>query len=216
MLLHNLVPPRKPSSQSYYCLVLHGLGDSMEGWKPVADELQLDALGWCFVQAPMPYYGGWSWFDIYPNRSVNDEHIREHRGELIAFIDHLVKKLSLPSERLFVMGFSQGCLMTMDMGLRANRRFAGLIGISGFLSMLDEYPSAFGSALREQHILWTHGLYDGVLPLAVSRRISERLLAMGVPIDWREYAKEHSLDPVRELGDLRAFLKRRMDAGIGS
>ncbi len=62
----------------------------MEGWKPVADELQMDALGWCFVQAPMPYYGGWSWFDIYPNRSVNDEHIREHRGELIAFIDHLL------------------------------------------------------------------------------------------------------------------------------
>jgi phospholipase/carboxylesterase len=180
----------------------------------VADELALDELGWCFVQAPMPYYGGWSWFDIYADRSVNDEQIRESRGELILLINHLLKKLSLPSERLFIMGFSQGCMMCMDVGLRADQAFAGLIGISGFLSMLDEYPVAFGSAMRSQHILWTHGIYDSVLPLTVTRRIKDRLLAMQVPIDWREYAKDHSLDPQRELGDLQAFFKRRIAAGI--
>jgi phospholipase/carboxylesterase len=214
MLLYDMVPPRTKNTAPYYCLVLHGLGDSLDGWQPVAHELAIDELGWIFAQAPLPYYGGWSWFDIYPDRSVNDAHIRESRGELARLIDHLLKQLALPSERLFVLGFSQGCLMTMDMGLRAQRIYAGLIGISGFLSMLDEYPAAFGSALPKQHILWTHGLYDGVLPLALGRRITQHLQALGVRMDWREYAKEHSLDPVREIPDLRAFLKRRIAAGI--
>ncbi len=216
MLIHDIIPPRTKTDTPYYCVVLHGLGDSKSGWRPVADELRLDDLGWIFAQAPMPYYGGWSWFDIYPDRSVNDAQIRESRGEFINLIDHLLATLSIPSEQLFVMGFSQGCLMTMDMGLRSDRVFAGLIGISGFLSMLDEYPAAFGSAIKQQHILWTHGYFDSVLPITLSKQITERLQALGVTIDWREYTKDHSLDPVRELGDLRAFFTRRMEAGIGA
>ncbi len=216
MLQYDVIPPSRPSAEPFYCLVLHGLGDSKNGWKPVAAELKLPALGWCFAQAPVSYYGGWSWFDIYADHSIDQEQQRESRAQLTALIDHLLSTLRIPSERLFLMGFSQGCLMTLDQGLRANRRFAGLIGISGFMTQLDDYPAAFGSAVKQQHLLLTHGLYDTVLPIAPTRRVKDRLLALGVPLDWREYAKDHSLDPQRELGDLRAFLSRRSDAGVGT
>jgi phospholipase/carboxylesterase len=216
MLSYDLVPPRIPTGTPYHCLVLHGLGDSKEGWKAVAPELGIPQLGWCFAQAPIPYYEGWSWFRIYEDRSVDDDQVRESRRELARLIDHLLTTLAIPSERLFIMGFSQGCLMTLDHGLRADRPFAGLIGISGFLSMLDEYPAAFGAAMKQQHILLTHGLYDGVVPISLTRRIKDRLLAMAVPLDWREYPKEHTIDPQRELADLRAFLARRIAAGVGT
>lgn len=216
MLQHDVIPPTRPSAAPFYCLVLHGLGDSKSGWKPVAAELKLPELGWCFAQAPVSYYGGWSWFDIYADHSIDQDQQRASRAALTELIDHLLSTLKIPSERLFLMGFSQGCLMTLDHGLRANRRFAGLIGISGFLTQLDDYPAAFGSAIKQQHLLLTHGLYDTVLPIAPTRRMKDRLLALGVPLDWREYAKEHSLDPARELGDLRAFLARRIDAGVGT
>jgi phospholipase/carboxylesterase len=216
MLVHDLVPPAQPTAEPFHCLVLHGLGDSKDGWKPVADELALPQLGWCFVQAPVPYYGGWSWFDIYADHRIDTAQQHESRDELRRLVDHLLTRLAIPSERLFIMGFSQGCLMTLDLGLRADRRFAGLVGISGFLTDLDAYPAAFGSAVKQQHLLLTHGLYDGMLPIAAMRRVKDRLLAMGVPLDWREYAKDHGLDPHRELGDLRAFLSRRIAAGVGA
>jgi phospholipase/carboxylesterase len=216
MLTHDLIRPQRQTAEPFYCLVLHGLGDSAKGWKPVAAELRIPELGWCFAQAPVPYYGGWSWFDIYADHSVDDAQVRESRTELSQLIDHLLTTLNLPSERLFLMGFSQGCLMTLDQGLRADRLFAGLIGISGFLTQLDEYPAAFGTAVKQQRWLLTHGIYDSVLPIAATRRVKDRLLALGVPLDWREYAKEHSLDPQRELGDLRAFITRRIAAGVGT
>ena len=216
MLHHDLIPPKRPTAEPFYCLVLHGLGDSKSGWKPVADELALPELGWCFAQAPIPYYGGWSWFDIYADHSIDRAQQHESRDELKQLVDHLLATLKIPSERLFVMGFSQGCLMTLDLGLRADRRFAGLIGISGFLTNVDEYPAAFGSAVKQQHVLMTHGHFDSVLPIAPTRRVKDRLLAMGVPLDWREYAKDHGLDAHRELGDLRAFLARRSAAGVGT
>jgi phospholipase/carboxylesterase len=216
MLQFDLIPPTRPTTEAFHCLVLHGLGDSKNGWKPVAAELGLPQLGWCFAQAPISYYGGWSWFDIYADHSIDLDQQRESREELTRLIDHVLATLKIPSERLFLMGFSQGCLMILDQGLRANRRFAGLIGISGFLTNLDDYPAAFGSAVKQQHLLMTHGLYDGVLPIASTRRVKDRLLAMGVPLDWREYAKDHSLDPQREIGDIRAFLTRRSAAGVGT
>lgn len=216
MLVHDLVPPAKPSAEACHCLVLHGLGDSLAGWRPVADEIDLPQLGWCFAQAPLPYYGGWSWFDIAGDFSVDDDQVRESRGELTRLIDHLLATLAIPSERLFLMGFSQGCLMVLDQALRSPRRFAGVVGISGFMTMLDEFPAAFGPVVKEQHVLMTHGLYDGLIPITATRRIKDRLLALGVPLDWREYAKDHGIDPVRELADIRAFLARRISAGIGA
>jgi phospholipase/carboxylesterase len=216
MLLHDRLPALSPSATPYHCLVLHGLGDSKDGWKPLAVELGVPELGWCFAQAPLPYYGGWSWFEIFGNFSVDDQQVRESRKKLTALIDHLLKTLGIPSERLFLMGFSQGCLMVLDQALRTDHCFAGVIGISGFMTMMDEYPAAFGSAMKQQQVLMTHGLYDGVIPITATRRIKDRLLALGVPLDWREYAKDHSVDPLRELGDLRAFLTRRIAAGVGT
>jgi phospholipase/carboxylesterase len=216
MLLHDRLPPLTPSATPYHCLVLHGLGDTKDGWKPLAVEFSLPQLGWCFAQAPQSYYQGWSWFDIYGDFSVDDQQVRESRQELTSLIDHLLTNLDIPSERLFLMGFSQGCLMVLDQALRANRRFAGVVAISGFMTMLDEYPAAFGTAMKQQHVLMTHGLYDGLIPIAATRRIKDRLLALGVPLDWREFAKDHGVDPVRELSDIRAFLTRRIAAGVGT
>jgi phospholipase/carboxylesterase len=216
MLLHDRIAPATPTAEAFHCLVLHGLGDNKDGWKPVVAELALPQLGWCFAQAPLPYHGGWSWFDIYGDFSVDHTQVRESRGDLTRLIDHLLTTLAIPSERLFLMGFSQGCLMVLDQALRADRRFAGIVAISGFLTLLDEFPAAFGTVMKEQHVLMTHGLYDGLIPIAATRRIKDRLLALGVQLDWREYAKDHGVDPLRELPDIRAFLARRAAAGVGA
>jgi phospholipase/carboxylesterase len=107
--------------------------------------------------------------------------------------------------------------MVLDQALRADRRFAGVVGISGFLRMVEEFPAAFGAAGLQQDILLTHGLYDGLLPIANTRRIKDRLLKLGARIDWREYPKEHTLDPLSELPDIAEWLERRMgQAGGGA
>src|SRR3954471_11403236 len=131
---------------THHCLVLHGLGDSHRGWMDVAPMLALPGLGFAFADAPRPYGPGFSWFDIRADWSTDDQQVRESRAALGGLIAHLLKELAIPDERLFLMGFSQGCLMALDTALRWPRRFAGVIGISGFLTMLDEYPAALGAA----------------------------------------------------------------------
>jgi phospholipase/carboxylesterase len=208
MLIHDVVRPMRPATA--WCLVLHGLGDSREGWKPVASMLGLDQVGFVFAQAPLPYPPGWSWFDIRGDFSVDERQVRASRGLIDELIEHLLTTLAIPSEKLFVLGFSQGCLMTLDVGLRSPRRFAGLIGISGFMAMIEDYPAAFGAAAREQRLLLTHGLYDGLIPIAAARRYRDALRRLGLEPKWCEYAKDHGIDPEHELPDLRAWMGARL------
>lgn len=213
MLLCDLVPARSPHpTDRWLCLVLHGLGDTKDGWKDVAPMLGLDRLAFGFVQAPIPYYGGWSWFDtgLEGRVSINNQQVRAARHELDALVDQVLEQQRLPAERLFVLGFSQGCLMALDWGLRRRDRLAGIVGISGFLTLLDEFPAAFGVTAPTQAVLMTHGLHDNVIPIAYTRPLKDRLVASGAAIDWREYRKDHGLDPEDELPDIQRWMASRM------
>jgi phospholipase/carboxylesterase len=208
MLEHEIFQPARPdpSGQQRWCLVLHGLGDSMEGWKPAAPLFALDGLGFIFANAPDSYYGGFSWFDIAEDFTPDPRQIRRSRALLAELIAHLLVRLGIGAERLLLLGFSQGSLMAVDQALRAESRFAGVVGISGFMALLEEFPAAFTSASRSQRLLLTHGLYDTRIPIAFARRQRDQLIALGVTPTWKEYPKEHNLDQAREVGDIRAFI----------
>ena len=213
LLAYDVMPPTVPGGLPWYCLILHGLGDSRHGWQPVAPMLSLPQLGFVFAEAPNPYHDGFSWFDISPAFAPDPDQVRSSRAALVRLIDHLLDELDLPSERLFILGFSQGCLMTLDVGLRSPRRFAGLVGISGFMCLLEEFPAAFTPATRQQQVLLTHGRSDPLIPIAHTRAQKDRLAALGVALTWREYGKGHTLDVPRELDDIRAWLLARIATG---
>lgn len=203
-LVHDLIlpAPGKP-----LCLVLHGLGDSKEGWKPVAPMLGLDGWGWCFAQAPKPYDVGWSWFDLDLERMlVPQGQVAHSRMLLLQLLDLLERTHAMPCERIALLGFSQGCLMALETVLRHPRRLLATVAISGWVNRVEDWPAGFGAALPRQRILVTHGRWDPLIPIDLARPRIERLKSLGAPLAWAEYDKEHGLDPDAELPDLRAHL----------
>lgn len=205
MLAHDVLAPRTGARR--WALVLHGLGDSKEGWKGVAPMLGLDGWGFIFAQAPDPYYGGWSWFDmLLPDTRPDPAGVARSRAAIVELIAHLESSRGIAAGDLALVGFSQGCLMALDVALRHERAFAAVVAISGWVHELAGYPAAFGAAARTQRILMTHGLHDGVIPIALTRPQAAQLRGLGLDLTWREYGKDHGLDPEEELADIRAFL----------
>lgn len=206
-LVHDIVAPAKPLR---WALVLHGLGDSKEGWKDVVPMLGLDGWGFIFAQAPDAYGPGWSWFDLQlPNTKPDHAQVERARGLIVALIAHLTATRGIACADLALIGFSQGCLMAMDVALHHDQVFAGVIGISGWISGIERYPAEFGAAARSQRFLMTHGHYDEVIPIARTRPQAAQLKALGLAIGWAEYDKDHGLDPESELADIRHFLQHR-------
>lgn len=214
MLDHEVVPAVAGRTDGA-CVVLHGLGDSREGWRPVASAFLPPTVATVLVDAPDPYYGGFAWFPIpgmtAPEHTQADMEagIRRSRGLLRELIDHLLVDLRLESRQLMLLGFSQGCCMALDAALRDPRTFAGVVGISGFVADLDDLPAGLSPVAREQSILWTHGHYDPVVPLDWAEACHQALRGFGLEPDFRLYAKDHTVDPEHELPEMRRWIAQR-------
>jgi len=204
VLVHDILATGTPAR---WVMVLHGLGDSKDGWKPIADHLAIPDTGWIFVQAPDCYHDGWSWFDLrLPDPRPDTTQVFRGRDRLRHLLNHLETTRGIRCEDLTLMGFSQGCLMTMAVGLTHARPFAGLIGISGWICDSESYPAAFGPAADQQRILMTHGTHDEVIPIEVTRPQAARLQGLGLDLTWQEYEKAHNLDPNEELKVIKSFI----------
>src|SRR5436190_21975763 len=124
-LSHQLLPAASASQQ--LMIVLHGLGDSSAGFHWIQDELDIDTLNYVLVNAPDPYYAGYSWYDIQdPRPGV------ERSRKILTKVLEQTQREGYPADQTFLLGFSQGCLMTLEFGSRYSTALAGYVGISGY------------------------------------------------------------------------------------
>lgn len=209
MLTTELIPAKQAGSKRLL-IVLHGLGDSMDGWRWLPGELRLPWLNYLLVNAPDDYYGGHAWYDLYGDSAPG---IRRSRGLLFHLLD-AQREAGFPSEQTALLGFSQGCLMTFDVGFRYPHRLAALVGISGYIWQPDELLRELSPAAKQQRGLFTHGTADPLIPMVnVRDEQVSRLQAAGLNLTWREFAKAHTIAGEAELSVIREFLT---DAFAGS
>ena len=183
-------------------VALHGLGDSTAGYRWLPDALGLPAMNYLLVNAPDEYYGGFSWFDIYGD---SGQGIRRSRQLLFELLD-AQRARGFFTDQTVLFGFSQGCLMTIDGGALYPHRFAGLVGISGYVWEPGELVKEFSPVAREQRFLVTHGFQDPVLPFGKTREQIKQLQAAGLNIAWHEFAKAHTIAGEPELQLIRDFI----------
>ncbi len=184
-------------------VVLHGLGDSMDGYRWLPLELDLPWLNYLLVNAPDDYYGGYSWYDIYGDA---DTGIVRSRRLLFELFDGLPAR-GFPVDQTVLFGFSQGCLMTLEMGARYPQRLAGLVGVSGYVHNAGALLGELSPVAKEQRFLVTHGTQDPLLPIEPVRRDMARLRAAGLNLAWHEFDKVHTIAGAAELALIRQFVE---------
>ena len=97
--------------------------------------------------------------------------------------------------------------MALLAGLRAPRRLAGIVGLSGYLPLAEFTASERSQANQTTPVFLAHGEQDGVV--AIERGLSGRdvLLALGYPVDWHTYSMAHSVC-APEIADMNRWLLR--------
>ncbi len=186
-------------------VVLHGRGDSAEGLVDLHDVLAPPGVSSLFLNAPDLYYGGYSWYDLPPNQLPG---IKRSRALLEQVFAGIARQGYAP-ENTVLFGFSQGCLMTLEFGARYPHRLAGYVGVSGYCYDEKQLIADAVPEIVKADWLITHGTTDDVLPVETSRGQMKALIAAGFTMDYREYAKGHTIDPRAELPYLREWIGRR-------
>jgi phospholipase/carboxylesterase len=201
-------------------VVLHGLGADGNDFVPIAQELELTAVGpirFVFPSAPVrpvTLNGGYemrAWYDIFPHstrpgvpRREDEAGLRQSQAQVQALLDREAQR-GVPPERTVLMGFSQGCAMSLLTGLRAPQRLAGVVGLSGYLPLVSHTEAERSVANQGVPVFLAHGRHDGVVVPSRGEAARDALQALGYPVQWRTYGMEHSVC-AQEVADLNAWL----------
>ena len=203
-------------------IVLHGLGADGYDFVPICDELDLAAVGpvrYVFPHAPVrpvTLNAGTrmrAWYDILGteiDRREDEPGLRLSLGQLHGLIDREVGRGIAP-ERIVLMGFSQGCAMTLLAGLRYGARLAGLAGLSGYLPLAASTAGERHAANADVPVFLAHGTADPVIPIARGRASRDALRALGHAVEWHEYAMPHSVC-AEEVADLNRWMLQVLGA----
>ncbi len=201
MLTTDLIRAQEKDSRRLM-VVLHGLGDSMEGYRWLPEILNLPWLNYLLVNAPDEYYGGYSWFNFAGDYAPG---VVRSRKLLFDLLD-AQRAQGYASEQISLFGFSQGCLMTLDAGLRYPHRLAGLVGISGAVFEPETLLKEISPQGRTTPVLVTHGAQDTVIPISRTRPQIQLLTQAGLNLTWREFMKAHTIAGEAEVRVIRDFV----------
>ncbi len=183
-------------------IVLHGLGDSMEGYRWLPQAMRLPWLSYLLVNAPDRYYVGFSWYDLEGDPGPG---IKRSRALLFELLDW-ARGEGFAAEKIIVFGFSQGCLMAIEIGARYPHRLGGIVGVSGYVYQPERLVREMAPQARQQRFLITHGTDDPLIPIDGARSQMEMLRQAGLRIKWREFVKPHTIAGESEVSVLRGFV----------
>lgn len=190
------MPPARGGKADALVILLHGYGSNGADLIGLAPYWAKALPGAAFVspnaieQVPQ-VPGGYQWFPI----SNLDPHLMEQGAKNAAlsvnrFIDRELEKHGLDESRLVLVGFSQGTMMSLYVGLRRARSIAGILGFSGVL---------VGRKLKEEMtskppVLLIHGDRDPTIPIAAMFDSAEQLAAAEHGAQWHvSYGIPHSI-----------------------
>lgn len=216
-------------------IVLHGLGADGSDFVPVCRAMGLGKApglgedgGVRFVLPsapvmPVSLNGGYempAWYDILPvphsdapaaPRREDEATLRRAQGWIDGLIQREIDR-GIASERIVLMGFSQGCAMTLMTGLRSPHRLGGLVALSGYLPLLDTTAAERHEANLHTPIFMAHGDHDDVVMPARGAAARDHLRSLGHTVDWHTYPMDHSLC-MEEVEDIRGWLLGRWRPG---
>ena len=197
-------------------IILHGLGADGTDFVPVAQELDLSAIGpvrFVFPYAPIlpvTINGGYempAWYDILGADLVGREDetgLRASMQLVQGLIDEQVRR-GIACERIVLGGFSQGCAMALMSGVRYTQALAGVFGLSGYLPLASHTAAERHASNAETSIFMASGQYDGIVRQERSLASRQQLEQLGYEVAWHSYPMEHSVCQ-QELRDLNAWL----------
>ena len=177
--------PQSGGKPKQLVVLLHGYGadgNDLIGLAPVLAPLMPDAI---FVapNAPYPCDGnpmGFQWFPI--NRLDPASRLAGTRSAapfIDTFLDDTMAKYGLDESKTALVGFSQGTMMSLHVGLRRAKQLAGIVGFSGALSGAEELKTEIKT---RPPVLLAHGDADPMLPHMLTEQAAAALRENGVEV----------------------------------
>lgn len=206
-------PVQKTDNPPPLLLLLHGVGSHEADLMELAPYVD----GRFFIvsaRAPivlMPGMYAWFHVELDPIRPlINPEEAEASRLTLLRVIDELIEAYHVDPRGVYLMGFSQGAIMSLSLALTHPEKLAGVVAMSGRILPEVLPKMAPPERMRGLPIFIAHGTSDPILPIQHGREARDRLARLPVALTYREYPMGHAVTP-ESLADITPWLREQLD-----
>ena len=191
------LPPQRPPA-THLVVLCHGYGSDGNDLIGLAPHWRPLLPGAAFVSPNAPERmsmaaSGYQWFPL--SRIDPHETLRGAEAaapKLDAFLDEELARHNLTGDKLALVGFSQGAMMSLHVGLRRKVLPAAIVGFSGMLVGPEKLPKL----PKPPPVLLLHGDADNVVPPGALFMAATALGGAGVPVQWHlARGLGHGIDP---------------------
>jgi phospholipase/carboxylesterase len=212
--LHHLVHfPDSIQSQETHSrhptiLALHGRGSNERDLIGLASHLPGHLL-WISPRAPLILgQDSYEWYRVKDIGMPEPHQVMSALETIDHFIHEILSTYPIDPTKLFLLGFSQGSLLSMCYALSHPPRLAGVIAQSGYI------PNNMDLEINEEEtkgkpFILTHGAQDTLIPIAWARASRDRLQKLGVDLTYHEFPIGHQVS-MESLAVISMWLEKQL------
>ncbi len=182
---------------------LHGWTGDEHVFEPVAKMMNIDDAQWFFPRAPYKADSGkgYSWFSGTDETGWDIEKTRIGIHQLLAD----VRSNGFSPKNIFLIGFSQGASLAMEIALRLPFAIGGIVPIAGFIKFRDTLSNEATKESKATPVLLLHGSQDEIIHVIASEKAHDFFKERGNPVYFKRYDGGHKI-PKRTGPIVKSFI----------
>ncbi|TDQ29923.1 alpha/beta hydrolase [Tenacibaculum caenipelagi] len=189
--------PKSSITNPPLLILLHGYGSNEQDLFSFAEELPDDLL---IVSARAPYdmgYGGYAWyainFDDVNGKFSDLAQASTSVDQIATFIDEIKTKYNTNPDKTFLLGFSQGAILSYALSFKFPNKVQHVVALSGYINE-KLLPSEINNSIATDFYI-SHGIVDQVLPIEWARKAPVLLENFNLKNEYSEYPVGHGVAP---------------------
>ncbi len=211
--LHYIVrQPKTEQEHPALLILLHGYGSNEEDLFSFASELPEELL---IVSARAPFdmnFGGYAWYEITldanDEKFSNLEEARQSLTKIATFIDYIKSTYKTDPDNTFLLGFSQGAILSYALSLNYPNKVQHVIALSGYINEKLVPTSVSGLNITTDYYI-SHGALDQVLPVDWARKAPAYLNENKLQNEYSEYPVGHGVAP-QNFYSFKEWIEKRL------
>ncbi|PHR68830.1 MAG: phospholipase [Lutibacter sp.] len=205
--------PKTPIKNPPLLVLLHGYGSNEQDLFSFASELP-DELLIISARAPLTLgAGSFSWYTIHfdtTNGKFSDiDEAKEARDKIALFIDEVIETYEVNAENVFLLGFSQGTILSYSVALNHPKKIQHVIALSGYINQELISENLNSDDYKNLDFFISHGSQDQVIPVDWAQNAAPFLDKLGIKNSYQEYMVGHGVAP-QNFYDFKKWIEDRL------
>ena len=209
-LTYSVNLPSKKTSKTPVLILLHGYGSNEADLFDLGKTMDPTFITFSLRAPNQTRDGGFCWYamEFLPNQQFKYDYkqVIESKKKILSFISNACRTYKLDSTQIFLLGFSQGAIMSYEIALSSPDKVKGVLALSGRLLDESRLHHADPEKISKLKFFIGHGNSDNVIKIQEAEKANAYLKEKAIrEVTYKAYEMPHSITGA-ELNDLKSWL----------